>query len=254
MVPRPGSSGMTILQWLNILEQFDLEAMSRADFIHTVAEAEKLGFYDDDRYNTGKVNAKIPLEQLISKAYGIQQAARIDKGRAQFFEPYSPSTVSTLGEHTNHHTVVDGRHNVVTITQTLMYPSGVAVPGTGLFLNNGMCYFSLEPTDVDRIEGGTRPRFVMSPTILFRHGKPYLTTGAAGGWTIPQTILQTILNVVDRKLEVAASGSNRFILRYLANSIPYVPGTELTGSMPAEVNSGPGYASSTVTPMVNRTS
>jgi gamma-glutamyltranspeptidase / glutathione hydrolase len=234
-VPRPGSSGMTILQWLNALEQFDLEAMDRTDYVHTIVEVKKLGFYDDDRYNSGKPNADIPIEKLISKPYALQQAARIKPQEAQFYAPYSPSTISSLGEHTNHHTVIDGQHNIVTITQTLMYPSGVVVPGTGLILNNGMCYFSLESGDANRIEGGVRPRFVMSPTIVFRHGKPYFATGAAGGWTIPQTILQTILNVIDRKSEIGATGEGRFILRYLANSIPYVPGTELTGTFHPEV-------------------
>jgi gamma-glutamyltranspeptidase/glutathione hydrolase len=193
-----------------------------------VAETEKLGFLDDDRYNAGKAGATIPLGKLISKEYAAEQRGRINRSKAQFYQPISPSTVSTLGEHTNHHTVVDKDHNIVTITQTLMYASGVAVPGTGLFLNNGMCYFSLEPNDVNRVEGGERPRFVMSPTIMFRHDKPYFATGAAGGWTIPQTILQTILNVIDFKLDASrAAGGPRFILRYLENSIPYVPGTDL---------------------------
>ena len=228
---RPGSSGMTVLQWLNVLEGFDLEAMGRnsAAYIHTVAEVEKLGFLDDDRYNDGKIGAEVPLEKLLSKEYAAGQRARIDSQKAQFYPPYRPSTVSRLGEHTNHHTVIDKNHNIVTMTQTLMYPAGVAVPETGLFLNNGMCYFSLDPNDPNRIEGGARPRFVMSPTIVFRFDKPYFATGAAGGWTIPQTILQTILNLIDFRLEPGkAAGGPRFIQRYLANSIPYVPGTDIT--------------------------
>jgi gamma-glutamyltranspeptidase / glutathione hydrolase len=92
-----------------------------------------------------------------------------------------------------------------------------------------MCYFSLDPNDPNRIQGGARPRFVMSPTIVLRFDKPYFATGAAGGWTIPQTILQTILNLIDFKLEPGrAAGGPRFILRYLANSIPYLPGTDLS--------------------------
>ena len=228
---RPGSSGMTILQWLNALEGFDLEAMGRnsPEYIHTVAEVEKLGFVDDDRYNDGKIGAAVPLEKLLSKQYAAQQRARIDSNKAQYYPPLSASTVSTLGEHTNHHTVVDKNHNIVTITQTLMYPSGVTIPETGLFLNNGMCYFSLEPNDPNHIQGGARPRFVMSPTIILRFDKPYFATGAAGGWTIPQTILQTILNAIDFKLEPGrAAAGPRFILRYLANSIPYLPGTDLS--------------------------
>ena len=231
LTQRPGSSGMTLLQWLNVLEGFDLEAMGRnsADYIHTVAEVEKLGFLDDDRYNDGKIGAAVPLEKLLSKEYAAQQRARVDAAKAQFYPPFRPSTVSTVGEHTNHHTVVDKNHNIVTITQTLMYPSGVAIPETGLFLNNGMCYFSLDANDPNRIQGGARPRFVMSPVIVFRFDKPYFATGAAGGWTIPQTILQTILNLIDFRLEPGkAAGGPRFIQRYLANSIPYVPGTDIT--------------------------
>jgi len=79
------------------------------------------------------------------------------------------------------------------------------------------------------VQGGVRPRFVMSPIIVFRFDKPYFATGAAGGWTIPQTVLQTILNLIDFRLPPdQAAGPPRFILRYLANSIPYVPGTDLT--------------------------
>jgi gamma-glutamyltranspeptidase/glutathione hydrolase len=228
---RPGSSGMTILQWLNVLEGFDLEAMGRnsADHIHTVAEVEKLGFLDDDRYNDGKLTAHVPLDKLLSKEYAAAQRARIDLHKAVFYPPYRPSSVSRLGEHTNHHTVIDKDHNIVTMTQTLMYPSGVAIPGTGLFLNNGMCHFSLDPNDPNHIQGGARPRFAMSPTIVFRFDKPYFATGAAGGWTVPQTALQTILNIVDFHLppDRAAAGP-RFILRFLANSIPYVPGTDIS--------------------------
>ena len=239
MTHRPGSSGMTILQWLNVLEGYDLEAMERnsPEYIHAVTEVMKLGFLDDDRHNTGKSGAKVPLDRLLSKAYAAEQRARVNLAKAQYYPAATASTISSLGEHTNHHTVIDGSHNIVTMTETLMYASGVAVPDTGLFLNNGMCYFSLDPKDPNRVEGGARPRFVMAPTIVFRQDRPYFATGAAGGWTIPQTILQTILNIIDFRLEVGrAAGGPRFILRFLENSIPYVPGTDLAldSGMPPE--------------------
>jgi gamma-glutamyltranspeptidase len=69
----------------------------------------------------------------------------------------------------------------------------------------------------------------MDPVIVFRFDKPYFATGAAGGWTIQQTVLQTILNTIDFHLMPdQAAAPPRFILRYLANSIPYVPGTDIT--------------------------
>jgi gamma-glutamyltranspeptidase/glutathione hydrolase len=92
-------------------------------------------------------------------------------------------------EHTTNHTVVDRDHNVVVITQTLMLPAGMAVPDTGVVFNNGMSYFSTDPQDINFFEAGERPRFVMSPTIVTRHGQPYFALGSAGGWTIPQMIL-----------------------------------------------------------------
>jgi gamma-glutamyltranspeptidase len=236
----PGSSGMTILQALNVLEGFDLERLGRnsADYVHLVAEAEKLAFLDDDRYNTGKASKGVPLARLLSKEYAAEQRARIDRSKALFPPPHRPSSTGTFGNETHHHTVVDRDHNIVTMTQTLMYPAGVVVPETGIFLNNGMSYFSLDPADPNYIEGGARPRFVMSPTIVFRGDRPLLAVGAAGGWTITQTILQTVLNVIDFRLEIGrAAGYPRFILRFLENSIPYVPGTDLSleGSFPENV-------------------
>jgi gamma-glutamyltranspeptidase / glutathione hydrolase len=226
----PGGSGMTVLQALNILEQFDVSTLDHnsPEFVHLVVEALKLAFVDEDAHNSGKDYAKIPLDRLLSKAYARQQAARIDKGRAQFYPSAGRGSLSSGFEHTTHHTVVDGQHNIVTITQTLMLPSGVVVPDTGVIFNNGMSYFSVDPQDVNHIEGGQRPRFVMSPTIVVRHGEPFFALGSAGGWTIPQTIVQVILRALDFRMDAdEAVSAPRFTIRYLGNSIPYMTGTDL---------------------------
>jgi len=44
----------------------------------------------------------------------------------------------------------------------------------------------------------------MGPVIAFRDGQPVFTVGAAGGSTIPTTILQIILNHVDFGMPLAA--------------------------------------------------
>ena len=232
----PGSSGMTVLQTLNILEQFDISALDHnsAEFIHLVIEAMKLAFVDDDAFNAGRADAQIPLERLLSKQYAKEQAARIDPARAKFYSPVQPSMTTTSAiEHTTHHTVVDRDHNVVTITQTLMLPAGVVVPDTGVIFNNGMSYFSADPEGVDAMEGGERPRFVMSPTIVMRHGQPYFALGSAGGWTIPQTVLQVVVRALDFDMDAHnAVTAPRFVLRYLQNSIPYLEGTDLVLERP----------------------
>ena len=227
---RPGGSGMTVLQALNILEQFDVAALEHnsPEFVHLVVEALKLAFVDEDTHNTGKDYAKIPLDRLLSKEYARQQAARIDKTRAQFYPSAGRASPSSGFEHTTHHTVVDRQHNVVTITQTLMLPAGVVVPDTGVIFNNGMSYFSVDAQDVNHVEAGQRPRFVMSPTIVMRHGEPFFALGSAGGWTIPQTIVQVILRALDFRMDAdEAVSAPRFVVRYLGNSIPYMTGTDL---------------------------
>ena len=222
---------MTVLQTLNILEQFDLRALEHnsPEFVHLVVEAMKLAFVDEDAFNTGKSYAKIPLDRLLSKAYGKQQAARIDLGRPQFYEPSKrPAATNPAFQHTTNHAVVDRDHNVVVITQTLMLPAGVVVPETGVIFNNGMSYFSADAQDINYIEAGQRPRFVMSPTIVTNHGQPYFALGSAGGWTIPQTIVQVAVRALDYRMDAhEAVKAPRFVLQYLGNSIPYFPGTDL---------------------------
>ena len=227
--PAAGSSGMTVLQALNILEQFDVRALEHnsPEFVHLVAEAMKLAFIDEDSFNTGKSYAKIPLERLLSKDYAEEQAASIDLNRAQFYARATRPVTTSAFEHTTNHTVVDRDHNIVVITQTLMLPAGMAVPDTGVVFNNGMSYFSADPQDINFLEAGERPRFVMSPTIVTRHGQPYFALGSAGGWTIPQTILQVVLRALDFQMDAHdAVKAPRFVLQYLGNSIPYMTGTD----------------------------
>jgi gamma-glutamyltranspeptidase / glutathione hydrolase len=224
----PGSGGMTVLQALNILEQFDLPALEHnsPEMIHLAAEALKLAFIDDDRYNTGKRDADIPLDRLLSKAYAQEQAARIKPAEAQFHPPVRTGR-PPQSNHTINHVIVDKDRNVVTMTQTAMH-SRVMVPGTGVVFNSDMTYFSVDPTDINVIEARQRPRLVMSPTIVQRNGEPVLALGAGGGWTINQTVLQVLLRVLDYGMDAQpAVTAPRFVLRYLENSIPYMPGTEL---------------------------
>ena len=43
----------------------------------------------------------------------------------------------------------------------------------------------------------------MTPTIVLKDGKPFLVTGSPGGSRIITTVLQVILNVIDRGMTIA---------------------------------------------------
>ena len=99
--------------------------------------------------------------------------------------------------------------NVVEYTLTIEQTggAGLLVPNRGFLLNNELTDFSLTwtSTDPNRLEGGKRPRSSMSPTILTRNGRPFLALGSPGGASIITTVLQVILNRVDRDLSLPQS-------------------------------------------------
>jgi gamma-glutamyltranspeptidase/glutathione hydrolase len=117
-------------------------------------------------------------------------------------------------EETTHVSVVDADRNAVALTTTLEegYGSKIVVPGAGFLLNNEMGDFNAGPglTDETGLVGttpnlaapGRRMLSSMAPTILARDQRPFLVIGSPGGRTIPNTVLQVILNVVDFGMNV----------------------------------------------------
>ncbi len=79
-----GSQGPVLLQTLNILENFDLQAMGHnsPDYLHTVVEAMKLAYADRDTYYADPEFVDIPSEGLLSDEYAAQRAELIDPAKA----------------------------------------------------------------------------------------------------------------------------------------------------------------------------
>jgi gamma-glutamyltranspeptidase/glutathione hydrolase len=114
---------------------------------------------------------------------------------------------------TTHFTVVDGDGNIVTSTQTIeaSWGSGLMVPGYGFLLNNQLTDFNTQPSARDDgfPDPGAndpaplkRPRSSMTPTIVFRGGRPVAAYGSPGGATIINTVLNVTLNLIDHRMPV----------------------------------------------------
>jgi gamma-glutamyltranspeptidase/glutathione hydrolase len=195
------------------MDGFDLKSMDpySTDFAHRWLEAQKLAFLDDDRYNTGK-DVEIPVERLISKAHADQQRAKIDLRRVAAF-PGAPLPT----EGTTSLAAADRWGNVVAFTQSLVsgFGSGVVASNTGILLNNGHRYgFVLDGKHVNSLVGGQRAKGVMSPTLVFRGDRPLLAVGAAGGYTIPQTVGQVITKLLVYGTDIQqAIASPRMLIR-----------------------------------------
>ncbi len=198
----PGSCGMTMFQALNVMDGFDLENMElySPEFVHLWLEAMKLAMIDDDLYNTGKT-ADIPVEQLISKGYADEQRAKIRPDRIAAFhgKPFPFHGTTSLS-------AADRWGNAVAFTQSLVsvFGSGVIAGDTGIFLNNGHTFgFSLDsPDHANYIVGGERAKGVMTPCLVMRDGKCLAAVGAAGGYTIPQTVGQVITKLVVDEMDI----------------------------------------------------
>ena len=122
----------------------------------------------------------------------------------------APGTVTadadTENISTTNLTVSDRWGNVVEYTLTIEQTggSGIVVPGRGFILNNELTDFSTtySATDPNRIQPGKRPRSSMSPTIVLKDDEPWLALGSPGGSTIITTVLQMLVNRIDRGMTI----------------------------------------------------
>lgn len=198
----PNSQGFSMLMMLNMLENIDLSAVARTspEFYHLMAEVVKKAFRDRDRYLTDPDFRKIPLERLLSKAYGNELWSEI-----QAAPPGAQPFVSqTMGQDTAYAAVVDGDGHAVSFIQSLYFDFGAAyVPGdTGIIMQNRGSFFSLDPKDANVLEPGKRSFHTLMPGMVTRNGKPCLLVGTQGGEGQPQTQLSVLTGVLDYGLTV----------------------------------------------------
>ena len=234
-MPPPSSGGITLIQMLNILEGFDIAAsgFGSADTLHLMVETMRRGYADRARHLGDPDFVEMPLQKLASKEYAAEQRKSIRDFVASGSSPDSFTWPAESLE-TTHFSVIDAQRNAVSLTYTLEYGygSGIVVPGAGFLLNNEMGDFNAGPglTDANGLIGtpanlaapGKRMLSSMTPTILNKDGEVFMVTGTPGGRTIINTVLQTILNVVDHEANAqTAVDLGRIHHQWLPDEIRY---------------------------------
>jgi gamma-glutamyltranspeptidase / glutathione hydrolase len=111
---------------------------------------------------------------------------------------------SRLGA-TTHVSVLDADGWACAVTTTNGEGSGIAVPDTGVHLNNMMGEQDLSPLGWFMHPPGRRLPSMMAPTVVLDGGAPELVLGSAGSNRIRSAILQVIVNVIDRGLDAQAA-------------------------------------------------
>ncbi|WP_372410547.1 gamma-glutamyltransferase [Streptomyces luteireticuli] len=224
--PGPSSSGgTTVAEALNILqEKGDLRRADRAAYLHRYLEASRIAFADRNRWVGDPAQEKVPTAALTSQRYAASRACLVKDDRALTSplapgDPRRPASCASTGraaptpyegQQTTHLTTADRWGNVVAYTFTLEQwgGSGITVPGRGFLLNNELTDFSFVPVtpgvhDPNLPGPGKRPRSSIAPTIVLDHGRLAFAVGSPGGATIITTVLQTLLNHVDRGMPLA---------------------------------------------------
>lgn len=254
------SGGSTVGEALNILGRFDLARQSSVQALHHYLEATRLAFADRNRYVGDLAFVPVPLGPLLSERFAAQRACEINPARALISpvapgDPFGPGSCAPPspgsarsaqeGTNTNHFVVSDRMGNVVSYTNTIeqLGGSAIAVPGRGFLLNNELTDFNFVPlksgvSDPNLPAGGKRPRSSMAPTIVLKHGRPFLALGSPGGATIITTVLQILMNRIDLGMTLpAAIAAPRASQRNAAKTqaepafvrLPTTPGLESLG-------------------------
>mgnify|MGYP000860847077 CR=1 FL=1 len=214
-MPMPSSGGLLLNQMMKMVEPKNIgeKGFLSPDAVQLMIEVERRAYADRAKFMGDADFYDVPVAQLSSDAYLQQRMASYQPGIAGNSRAIQPGEVTqTESEETTHLSVVDAEGNAVAVTTTLNggYGSRTVVGGAGFFLNNEMDDFSIKPGvpnmygavggEANAIKPGKRMLSSMTPTIVLKNNTPFIITGTPGGTTIPTSVFQTLLNVLDFNL------------------------------------------------------
>lgn len=202
----PSASGVMFLAACHILEEIDLSKYAaRPETVHYIGETMKqvhplqqwIG--DPDLFD-------LPVASILSKEWAAKKAASIpaDKpgryGVSKYLslpEGKKPVSVSVL--------IIDRHGNIANYSASLgdAFGSGQMAPGTGIFLNDLLMDFSMDPEELKNPNFPNapgpeqRPKNFFMPVIAFKQGKPTLILNAINGKESVGAALNALVQRVD---------------------------------------------------------
>ena len=218
-MPMP-SGGITLLQTLGVLENFDMAQMEpmSLESIHVISEAIRIAFADRGKYSADDDFVEVPVNSLLKKSYLKERSflinidAALTRVKAGEFSNIKASDKFVFHQKlyepnsTTHMSIIDQDGNAVSFTSSIEYGFGSGLMVEGFLLNNQLTDFSFIGEKngkliANRIAPKKRPRSSMSPVFVFDK-KSNLTyiIGSPGGSRIIPYVLKTIIAVLDWKI------------------------------------------------------
>jgi gamma-glutamyltranspeptidase / glutathione hydrolase len=220
------TQGPVFLQQLAILEGYDLQAMGHnsAEYLHRWIECAKLAFADREAYYGDPLLDPVPLDVLLSQAYGAERRSLIGldaslemrPGRVHpeaadwlLYDVLADNRKGLQGGHvgdTTHLDAVDAAGNMVASTPSGGWiPSSPVIAGLGFPLGTRGQMFYLNPARPNALAPHKRPRATLTPSLVTRNGEPYMVFGTPGGDSQDQWTLQFFLNYVDFNMDLQSA-------------------------------------------------
>ena len=190
----PNGHGITVLMALNLLKGLKLsDQKDCADTYHKILESIKLAFADTRTYVADPRYMRTRVEDLLSEEYAARRRALISE-QALTPEAGDPSCGGTI-----YLCTADPQGNMVSFIQSnyTTFGAGVAIPGTGISLQNRGANFSLDEGSDNCLAGGKRSYHTIIPGFLVKDGKAVGPFGVMGAFMQPQGHVLVVVNTVD---------------------------------------------------------
>ncbi len=242
-----------MLQALNMLEELDVGSMgyNTASYIHALYQVMNLVFADRDfYYGDPYFPPEEPIEGLLSKEYAKQRLKEINWGKNDTLvkpgDPYpfqgdqknpylhyindwsnkvsyfqseayeDPMETDNFFAGTTSIQAADDQGWVVSITPSGGWIPAVVAGSTGIGMSQRMQSFVLDPSQnpYNVLEPGKRPRATLTPSMVLKDGKPYVSFAVQGGDAQDQNSIQFFLNMIEFDMNVQQAVEAANILSY----------------------------------------
>ena len=228
----PSSGGVALLDALNILSGYDLQAVDSASRKHLVIEAMRRAYRDRAVYLGDPDFVKMPLPQIITEDYAAGQRASIRADRAMPSDLLPGIESEPVGTDTTHFSVLDADGNRVaaTISINLFFGSGFMPPRTGVLLNDTMDDFSIKPgtpnafglvgNAANAVAPNKRPLSSMTPSFV-ETPRGLMIIGTPGGSYIISMVLLGTMDYLNGMSATAVVADPRYHHQYLPDVVDY---------------------------------
>ncbi len=212
-MPPPSSGGIIIQQMLKMVESRPLPSygFETIKSVQLMTEVERRAFADRAKHMGDPDFWKVPQTTLVSNAYLQKRMLDYDSTKAGKSADVKAGTIEST--ETTHISILDQYGNMVSVTTTLngSYGSKTVVGGAGFLLNNEMDDFSTKPGvqnmygaiggEANAIAPNKRMLSSMTPTLVLKGKQPFMVVGTPGGTTIPTSVFQMIVDIIDFKMK-----------------------------------------------------